>query len=82
MISLLLIVGILAYFLHRNWMAAYLILSFIVFSLAALTVYGGLTKSPELWPSEFWLVAGIAVNMVGVFGFMMVIRVFFKNRNV
>jgi hypothetical protein len=42
----------------------------------------GLTKPPELWPSEFWRVAGIAVNMVGVVGFIMVVRVFLKNRNV
>jgi len=42
--------------------------------LGSFAVYGALTKAPSLWPSEFWRYAGIGVNLLGVLGFLLVLK--------
>jgi len=62
--------------LRLNWHTVYLAISCIAFTLAAVAVYGALTKSHALWPSEFWRIAGIVVNLVGVVGFALAVKAF------
>lgn len=56
----------------------YVFVSFLVCILGALSVHSGLTKSPDLWPSEFWRYAGVSINAVGVLSFVAVLVVFFN----
>lgn len=78
---LILFVTLLAFLLHRNLEIIYLCLSFILFSLAAMAISGGFTKDHELWPSEFWRITGIVINVIGVIAFILVVQVFFKLRS-
>lgn len=57
----------------KHWFRWYTLFSITAVFFAALAIYGGFTKSPDLWPSEFWRFAGIAVNSVGVIGFVFAI---------
>ncbi|MFK8020769.1 MAG: hypothetical protein AB8B86_13435 [Pseudomonadales bacterium] len=67
--------------LHLNWQSIYLALSCIAFTAAAMAIYGGFTKSQELWPSEFWRIAGIVVNLIGVLGFALAVKAFASQRH-
>ncbi len=74
-ISTIIILGFLLLLLiisaNKSWRVVYIVTS-LVLALGALSaIYGGFTKDVSLWPSAFWRYAGIAVNMVGVLGFLM-----------
>ena len=47
--------------------------------LGTFAIYGALTKDHSLWPSEFWRYAGILVNLLGVIGFSLSIKILFTN---
>ena len=42
--------------------------------LGASAIYGAFTKDPALWPSEFWRYAGVAVNALGILGFIFALK--------
>ncbi|BAJ01959.1 hypothetical protein [Shewanella violacea] len=78
-IVVVLIAGsLLVFSLNKAWKPLYFSISLLAFLLAAMTIYGGLTKDHSLWPSEFWRFAGIAVNAIGALGFILAITSFFK----
>jgi hypothetical protein len=54
--------------------------SLMVFVLASLAVWGGFSKPPESWPSEFWRYAGIAVHVLGILTFVFVLKAFIRFR--
>jgi hypothetical protein len=64
---------LLMFSVKKHWAVVYLGLSLLLALLACSAIYGGFTKDPNLWPSEFWRYAGIAVNLVGVLGFAMLL---------
>ena len=45
-----------------------------------IAIYGAFTKDPNLWPSEFWRYAGVAVNSFGLIGFVFAMKAFFKKK--
>lgn len=45
----------------------------------SIAIYGAFTKDPSLWPSEFWRYAGVAVNVLGILGFMFAVKAFYKS---
>ncbi len=49
--------------------------------LGSMAIYGAFTKDPNLWPSEFWRYAGVAVNLLGVLGFIFALNGFFKRKH-
>ena len=53
---------------------AYLCFSSLTGLLAANAIWAGVTGNPDLWPSGLWRIAGIAVNVLGVAGLVMVFR--------
>lgn len=59
----------------------YLCLSALALLLAVPAIYGGLTKDASNWPSEFWRWAGIAVNSVGVIGFLLALAIYARRRS-
>lgn len=42
--------------------------------LGSYAIYGAFTKEISLWPSEFWRYAGIAVNSLGIIGFILSVK--------
>jgi len=42
--------------------------------LGSYAIYGAFTKDHSLWPSEFWRYAGIAVNLLGIIGFILSLK--------
>ncbi|MCK5906685.1 MAG: hypothetical protein KAG37_03795 [Flavobacteriales bacterium] len=56
----------------------FLITAILGASMGIFAVYGALTKDPNLWPSEFWRFAGIAVNTLGILGLIFALKAFFK----
>ena len=74
---------ILAYIftLKKGYEKAFLLLASVGALVGLLTIYGALTKDPSLWPSEFWRVAGIAVNSLAAIGFVLTLKVFFQGKN-
>ena len=60
--------------------------TFLVFALLGSllglsAIYGAFTKDPALWPSEFWRFAGVAVNFLGIAGFALGLKNFFKEKS-
>jgi len=74
---------ILAYIftLKKGYERSFLVLAFSGALLGLLTIYGALTKEHSLWPSEFWRVAGIAVNALALIGLSFAMKVFFQRKN-
>ncbi len=58
------------FFAEKEYEKMYLLLACIGAALACYAITGGLTKDHSLWPSEFWRYAGMAVNALGVIGFL------------
>lgn len=59
----------------------FLLLSALGMLLAAVAIYGGLTKDASNWPSEFWRWAGIVVNSAGVVGFLLALAAFLRPKS-
>lgn len=76
---LLLGTGLVA-FLCKGAETAYIFLSLGGLLMSALAIYGGFTKDSSNWPSEFWRWAGIAVNAVGVLGFVLALGTFLSRK--
>lgn len=76
---LLLGTGLVA-FLRKGAETAYIFLSLGGLLMSALAIYGGFTKDSSNWPSEFWRWAGIAVNAVGVLGFVLALGTFLSRK--
>ena len=64
------------FFSKKDYSKIYLVLASMGAALAGYAIAGGLTKDPALWPSEFWRYAGIAVNALGVIGFILGVKTF------
>ena len=56
--------------------ATYLLLACIGFFLACYAISGALTRDRDLWPSEYWRYAGMAINALGVIGFVSAVKMF------
>lgn len=67
--------------LQKGYEKSFLFMALIGALVGALTIYGALTKDHSLWPSEFWRVAGIAVNALALIGFSSALKVFFQRKN-
>ena len=65
------LIGLYIMFYKKEYKKLFLVFAFIGASLGSVAIYGALTKDPILWPSEFWRYAGIAVNTLGVIGFVL-----------
>ena len=65
------LIGLYIIFYKKEYKKLFLVFAFIGASLGSMAIYGALTKDPVLWPSEFWRYAGIAVNTLGVIGFIL-----------
>ena len=78
--ALLFAVLIVIYFLFykKGYEKLFLIVVTIGALLGSMAIYGAFTKDPDLWPSEFWRYAGVAVNFLGVLGFIFALKGFFK----
>jgi len=66
--------------LKQGYEKSFLLLATIGALLGIMTIYGALTKDPGLWPSEFWRVAGIAVNSLAAIGFALTVKVFLQRK--
>lgn len=66
---------------YRNWRPAYFLASALACFVAVSAIQGGLTKDVSFWPSEFWRYAGIAVNGIGVAGFLLVASIYIRSIN-
>ena len=64
------------FFSNKDYSKTYLIFAGIGAVLAGYAITGGLTKDHALWPSEFWRYAGMAVNALGVIGFILGVKTF------
>jgi len=67
------LIGLYIIFYKKKYKKLFLIFVLIGASLGSMAIYGALTKDHNLWPSEFWRYAGIAVNTLGVIGFVLAI---------
>ena len=65
---------------RKGYSIIYLVLACIGAALACYAIIGGLTKDHGLWPSEFWRYAGMAVNVLGVIGFISGVKAFVIER--
>jgi len=80
-IALVILLGLgLVWLLRSGLETAYLLLSVLGLLIASAAIYGGLTKDPSNWPSEFWRWAGIVVNAVGVLGFLLALLTFIRRK--
>ena len=68
------------FFSRKNYSKIYLVFACIGAALACYAIAGGLTKEHALWPSEFWRYAGMAVNALGVIGFIWGVKNFVDRR--
>jgi len=72
----------LVFLLRKGRETPYLCLSTLGLLLAVPAIYGGLTKDASNWPSEFWRLAGIAVNLIGVAGFLIALVIYARRKSV
>lgn len=79
-VVLTVLAGAYIFTLKRGYEKSFLVLASIGALAGILTIYGALTKDPGLWPSEFWRVAGIAVNALAAIGFALAVKVFISSR--
>jgi len=68
------------YTLKKGYEKTFLLMALIGALVGAMTIYGALTKEHNLWPSEFWRFAGIAVNSLAVIGFTLTLKQFFSKK--
>ena len=66
--------------LVKDHPAIYLFLACTGLALACYAISGALTRDHGLWPSEFWRYAGMAVNAIGVIGFVCAVKTFADSR--
>jgi len=66
--------------LQKGYEKTFLLIALIGALVGAMTIYGALTKEHNLWPSEFWRFAGIAVNSLAVIGFTLTLKQFFSKK--
>ena len=76
-LSALLIVVLLIVALRKAWEWCYLLVSGVICALAMSAVHAGITNDPALWPSQFWQIAGVMVNVIGVLSFAVVLANYF-----
>ncbi|MFK7733737.1 MAG: hypothetical protein AB8B48_19110 [Pseudomonadales bacterium] len=74
------LVALLAYSLHSGWELAYVLLAAVVSLLALSAVFSSMTNSSDAWPSEFWQVAGLLINVIGALSFLVVITLLIRGR--
>ena len=67
--------------LKKGYEKSFLLMAFIGALVGLMTIYGALTKDHSFWPSEFWRIAGIAINSLAVIGFVLTLKVFFQRKN-
>ncbi len=81
--ALIFAILIIIYFLFykKGYVKLFLTVVTIGALLGSMAIYGAFTKAPNLWPSEFWRYAGVAVNLVGVLGFILALNGFFKKKH-
>ena len=79
-IVLLVLIMIYIFTLKKGFEKTFLLMAFVGALVGALTIYGALTKEHSLWPSEFWRIAGIAVNSLAVIGFSLTLKQFFSKK--
>ena len=65
------LIGLYIIFYKKEYKKLFLVFVFIGALLGSMAIYGAFTKDPSFWPSEFWRYAGIAVNTLGVIGFIL-----------
>ena len=63
--AILLIVGGVMYWAHSRMNFIYVLLSLLAIFAAGSAVLNAFTADPALWPSEFWRLAGAALNAFG-----------------
>jgi len=73
------LIGLYIFFDKKEYNKLFLLVVFIGALLGSMAIYGALTKSHSLWPSEFWRYAGICVNTLGVIGFFLALKSSKKN---
>ena len=66
--------------LMKNHPVIYLVLACVGFFLACYAISGALIKDHGLWPSEFWRYAGMAINALGVIGFISAVKTFVERK--
>jgi len=79
-IVLLVLIMIYIFTLKKGFKKTFLLMASVGALVGALTIYGALTKEHSLWPSEFWRIAGIAVNSLAVIGFSLTLKQFFSKK--
>jgi len=68
------LIAIYLFFYKKEYENLFLSIVSIGALLGAFAIYGAFTKDPALWPSEFWRYAGIAVNVLGILGFVFALK--------
>lgn len=74
LIVLTAIIIILAISCLKKWLYTYYLLSTIVFLLAVYAVISGISKDPSLWPSQFWRLLGITINLFGILAYLIALK--------
>lgn len=74
------LIAIYLLFYKKEYERFFLIAVIIGALLGSMAIYGAFTKDPNLWPSEFWRYAGVAVNSLGVLGLLFTLIAFFKKK--
>jgi len=67
--------------LKKGYEKSFLLMVSLGALVGLMTIYGALTKDHSFWPSEFWRIAGIAINSLAVIGFVLTLKVFFQRKN-
>ena len=66
-------------FYKKGYENLFILLVTIGALLGFSAIYGAFTKDPALWPSEFWRYAGVAVNALGILGFLFTLKGYYKS---
>jgi len=74
------LIAIYYFFYKKGYEKLFLIVVAIGALLGSMAIYGAFTKDPNLWPSEFWRYAGVAVNALGVLALLFALKSFFKKK--
>jgi len=76
------LIAIYYFFYNKGYEKLFLAVVTIGALFGSMAIYGAFTKDPALWPSEFWRYAGIAVNALGILGFIFALKGYRKsNKN-
>lgn len=74
------LIAIYLFFYKKGYEKLFLSIVSIGALLGATAIYGAFTKDPVLWPSEFWRYAGVAINTLGISGFIIALRGHYKSK--